>query len=159
MASYCKITLVGNVGGDPITKNFDGGKKLAEFSIAVNDRVNKDEKPTWYRVSVWNNRADTILSYVKKGDTILVEGRLNVRNYLDNDGRERYSLEVTADDFLLLGRRDPGGAGSGTGQSYPTTQVTNPIDMPMEAAAQAPATTNPDYLKPTEPSDVDDLPF
>lgn len=109
MASYNRITLVGNVGRDPELRMV-GNSKVVDFSLAINEpaRGQSPEKTEWYRVSFWDRKAETIVQFVKKGTQIMVEGRLSVRTYLDNSQRERYSLEVSGTDFVLLGSRMQG---------------------------------------------------
>lgn len=153
MASYNKITLVGHVGRDPELKQTPNAK-VVDFSIAVNEpaRGQQPEKTEWYRVSFWDRRAETIAQYVRKGTQILVEGRLSVRTYLDpNTQRDRYSLEVTGSDFVLLGTKQDG-QDPNTG-SFQQQQQTQPFQRtaPQPAAAPAPV------LAPT--SAEDDLPF
>lgn len=142
MASYCKVILVGNVGTEPQLRQPTPTLKVAEFSLAINDPVNKEQPPTWYRISVYNNRADTIMQYVKKGTQLMVEGKLNVREYLDKDQVKRISLEVKADDFLFLGSRSGEGGSGGQSREQSGTGYT---------MQQAPA-----HLKAGED---DDLPF
>lgn len=155
MASFSKIFLIGNVGSDPTLKQFEGGGKVAEFSLAVNDSYtdrggNKVEKTEWYRVSVWNQRADIIMQYVKKGGQLFVDGKLTVNTYTEQTtGKERYVLNVLANDFQLLGSRQtgldntsapmPGGGGS--------------------ARNASPASPEPLPNSFTKTDDEDDLPF
>lgn len=150
MASFNKITLIGNVGNDPISKVVED-KKVAEFNVAINDPIRKEEKPTWYRISVWGPRAEVIMNYVRKGQPIHVEGRLNVRNYLDNEGKERYSLEVVASDFTLLGSRESSG---NMPESKPAERTENKVAQPVPNTIDKSFTT-PKY----EVNDADDLPF
>lgn len=154
MASYNKITLVGNVGRDPELKQV-ANNKVVEFSIAINEpaRGQQPEKTEWYRVTFWDRRAETIAQYVRKGTQILVEGRLNVRSYQDNTGKDRYSLEVTGSDFVLLGSRQDGAEGNQSQGSYQQpAQNTFQRNAP---APQAPAPPPPVAAATEE----DDLPF
>jgi|LauGreSBDMM110SN_4_FD.fasta_scaffold162429_1 single-strand DNA-binding protein len=146
MASYNKITLVGNVGRDPELKVV-GNSKVVDFSIAINEpaRGQNPEKTEWYRVSFWDRKAEIIAQYVKKGTQILVEGRLSVRTYLDNTQKERYSLEVSGLDFVLLGSKVGGeeseAAGAfqrrESGQSAPATSApvaaSSPVSLPSNS--------------------------
>lgn len=157
MASYNKITLVGNVGRDPELRQTPNSK-VVDFSIAINEpaRGNQPEKTEWYRVSFWDRRAETIAQYVRKGTQILVEGRLSVRTYMDpNTQRERYSLEVQGSDFVLLGSRNSGEEGAANYQGAP--QQTRPMStMPQAAPAPAPMSPPPSFNKEGQ---EDDLPF
>jgi single-strand DNA-binding protein len=142
MASYNKITLVGNVGRDPELKVV-GNSKVVDFSIAINEpaRGQNPEKTEWYRVSFWDKKAEIIAQYVKKGTQILVEGRLSVRTYLDNTQKERYSLEVSGLDFVLLGSKMAGdenmesaGLQRSKTPSSETSSQASPSPVKMEAA-------------------------
>jgi single-strand DNA-binding protein len=156
MASYNKITLVGNVGNDPQLKIVGDNRKVTELSLAINEkgRNGQPDKTEWYRVSLWDSKAEVAANYVRKGNPVLIEGRLSVRTYIDKEGKERYSLEVAGTDLLLLGTKEDGQASGGMTQSTQSAQPTQPV----AAAKPAPATI------PTPPAlakvgDEDDLPF
>jgi single-strand DNA-binding protein len=153
MASYNKITLIGNVGNDPQMKIVGDNRKVTELSIAINEkgRNGQPDKTEWYRVSLWDSKAEVAATYVKRGNPIFIEGRLSVRTYIDKDGRERYSLEVVASDMQLLGGREPGESG----QPMAPQAAAQPVSKPAPAAAVAPAPTA-NLLKTEE---EDDLPF
>mgnify|MGYP001595401828 CR=1 FL=1 len=104
-----KVQLIGHVGQDPEIKSFDGGKKLANITIAtndfyINDKGEKIEQTEWHRVAAWGKVADIIEKYVEKGKEIVIEGKLTHRSYEDKDGNKRYITEVAAQDILLLGK-------------------------------------------------------
>lgn len=120
MASYARITLIGNVGRDPEMKDF-GQNKVAEFSLAVSGKTtgkNAGEWTNWYRISCWGKQAEIAQQYVKKGTQIFVEGRLQLREYTKADGTPGTSLEVNASDFQLLGGREGGQEGGGQSSGY-----------------------------------------
>jgi len=112
MASFSKIIIVGNVGRDPELKMTPNGRPVCEFSVAVN-RVSgraeeRVEQTDWYRVSCWSNLAERAQQMITKGRLVLVEGRFTPRTYTDREGKERYSLDISANDFQMLDPR-PGG--------------------------------------------------
>ena len=161
MASFNKITLVGNVGRDPELKQ-TATSKVVDFSIAINEpaRGQQPERTEWYRVSFWDRRAETIAQYVRKGTQIMVEGRLSVRTYTDpNTQRERYSLEVTGTDFVLLGTRPAGEEGGAPSGGY-AAQPSRPAPAP-QASSPAPVPSMPSGPPPTfaKGGEEDDLPF
>lgn len=103
------VQLIGHVGQEPEIKNLEGGKKLANFSIATNEvyyRENGDkvEKTEWHRITAWGKTAEIIEKYVAKGKEIAIGGKLSHRSYDDKDGIKRYVTEVIADEVLLLGK-------------------------------------------------------
>ena len=104
-----KVQLIGHVGQEPEIKTFDGGKKVANITIATNDFYTNDkgekvEQTEWHRVTAWGKLADIIEKYVDKGKEIAIEGKLSHRSYDDKDGIKRYITEVVANDILLLGK-------------------------------------------------------
>ncbi|MFD2908705.1 single-stranded DNA-binding protein [Flavobacterium ardleyense] len=103
------VQLIGHVGQEPEIKNLEGGKKLANLSIATNEvyyRENGDkvEQTQWHRVTAWGKTADIIERFVTKGKEIAIGGKLSHRSYDDKDGIKRYVTEVIADEVLLLGK-------------------------------------------------------
>ena len=93
----------------PEIKTFDGGKKLANFTLATNesyrnDKGEKVEETQWHRLVAWGKTADIIEKYVTKGKEIAVEGKLSHRSYDDKNGEKRYITEVVVTEILLLGK-------------------------------------------------------
>jgi single-strand DNA-binding protein len=104
-----KVQLIGHVGQEPEIKTFEGGKKLANITLATNEsytnaKGEKVEQTEWHRLTAWGKTADLIESYVIKGKEIAVEGKLTHRSYDDKDGVKRYITEVVISDLLLLGK-------------------------------------------------------
>ena len=103
------VQLIGNVGNDPEIKNLDGGKKVANLTIATNDSYKNDkgekvEQTEWHKVVAWGKTAEIIEKYVTKGLQIAIEGKLTHRSYDDKNGEKRYITEVVVNDVLLLGK-------------------------------------------------------
>ena len=103
------VQLIGHVGQEPEIKTFDGGKKLANLTIATNDSYKNDkgekvEQTEWHKVVAWGKTADIIEKYVTKGLQIAVEGKLTHRSYDDKNGEKRYITEVVVNEVLLLGK-------------------------------------------------------
>ncbi|MDF1506323.1 single-stranded DNA-binding protein, partial [Roseisolibacter sp. H3M3-2] len=124
--SLNKVTLIGNLGSDPEVRATPGGNRVAQFSLATsrtwNDQAGvKQEKTEWHRCVVWNTKgsqlADIVERYVKKGDKIYVEGRIEYRQWQDKDGQTRYSTEINVRELILLGGRREGGDMDG-GESF-----------------------------------------
>lgn len=116
MAGVAKIVLIGNLGRDPETRYTPNGRMNVQFTMAVSRRFNdgsgqQQERTSWYRVTGWGNLAETMdklaqSGYLAKGKQVYVEGRLEPREYQDQQGQTRTSLDVTASELLLLGTRD-----------------------------------------------------
>ncbi len=118
--SLNKVQLIGNLGNDPEVRSTTGGNRVATFSLATsrswNDQSgNRQEKTEWHRCVVWNTKgsqlADIVEKYVKKGDKIYVEGRIEYRQWQDKDGQTRYSTEINVRELIMLG----GGRGGSSG--------------------------------------------
>lgn len=104
-----RVQLIGNVGNDPEIKNLDGGKKLANLTIATNDSYKNDkgekvEQTEWHRVVAWGKTADIIEKYVTKGNQVAIEGKLSHRSYDDKNGEKRYITEIVVSELLMLGK-------------------------------------------------------
>ena len=117
MASVNKVILVGNLGADPEMRYLPSGDAVANIRLATTDRY-KDkqtgefkEMTEWHRVAFFGRVAEIVGEYLKKGSSIYVEGRLRTRKYQGQDGQERYSTEIVADQMQMLGAR--GGSGGG----------------------------------------------
>ena len=122
MASVNKVIIVGNLGRDPEMRTFPSGDQVANVTIATTDKW-KDkqtgemkEATEWHRV-VFNGRlAEIVGQYLRKGSQVYVEGSLRTRKWTDQNGVEKYSTEIRADQMQMLGsRQGMGGGGQGGG--------------------------------------------
>jgi len=119
--SLNKVTLIGNLGSDPEVRSTNGGNRVATFSLATSRSWNdasgtKQEKTEWHRCVVWNSKASTLADiverYVKKGDKLYVEGRIEYRQWQDKDGQTKYSTEINVRELIMLGSGRGGGEGA-----------------------------------------------
>lgn len=111
--SFNRITIVGNLGRDPESKQLPSGDPVADFSIATTERRKEDDVTTWFKVGAFGKLAETCTQYLHKGSYCYVEGTLSQREYIDRDGNLRTSLEVRARDVRFLDRvSDHQGQGS-----------------------------------------------
>jgi len=102
--------LIGNLGADPEIRSTAGGTRVATLSIATSRQWNsqsgeRQEKTEWHRVVLWSGLADLADKYMKKGDRIYVEGRIEYRTWEDREGNTRYSTEINAREVILLSSR------------------------------------------------------
>lgn len=121
--SLNKATLIGNLGNDPEVRSTTGGNRVATFSLATSRTWNdasgtKQEKTEWHRCVVWNTKgsalADIVEKYVKKGDKLYVEGRIEYRQWQDKENQTRYTTEINVRELIMLsGAPSGGGARSG----------------------------------------------
>ncbi|WGS55094.1 single-stranded DNA-binding protein (plasmid) [Paraburkholderia sp. D15] len=114
MASVNKVILVGNLGADPEVRYLPSGDAVANIRLATTDRY-KDkasgemkEATEWHRVSFFGRLAEIVSEYLKKGSSVYLEGRIRTRKWQAQDGTDRYSTEIVADQMQMLGGR--GGA-------------------------------------------------
>lgn len=126
--SVNKIILLGNVGKDPEVKEFDNGGKIANFSLATTERgfTTRDgkvieDKTTWHNISVSGGLVKVVEQYVRQGDKLFIEGKINNRSYKAQDGETRYITEVKVDQLEMLGN-----GGSNAGQKSAPKQQQQP---------------------------------
>lgn len=110
MAGVNKVILVGNLGRDPEVRYTQGGTPVANFTLATTERWNdasgeRKEKTEWHRIVVWSKQAEIAGEYLRKGSQVYVEGSLQTREWTDRDGNKRYTTEIRAQRFQMLGRR------------------------------------------------------
>jgi len=109
--SVNKVIILGRVGADPEVKFMPNGNAVVNLSIATNrkfknqDTGSYDDKTEWHRVVFFNKPAETIGQYVKKGQQLYVEGRLQTRKWQDKDGVEKYSTDIISDNFTFIGSK------------------------------------------------------
>ncbi len=109
--SLNKAMLIGNVGADPDVRTTASGTRVATVSLATSRRWTDrggqtHEKTEWHRVIAWDRLAEIVDRFVKRGDRLFVEGRIEYRSWEDSAGQTRYATEVIAHDVILLdGRR------------------------------------------------------
>ena len=104
-----RVQLIGNLGNNPEVKSFDGGKKLAKFTIATNETYRnqageKVQDTQWHNIVAWGKQADIIEKYLTKGKEIAIEGKLTTRSYDDKDGNKRFITEVVLSELLMMGK-------------------------------------------------------
>lgn len=101
-----KVILVGNVGRDPEIQTTSSGQKVAHFSLATNRRIPKEngfeERTEWHRLTVWGRLAEIAEEYVRKGDRLYVEGRMQYDSY-ERDGVTIPTAEVNVRELVMLG--------------------------------------------------------
>lgn len=115
MVSFNRVVLAGNLTRDPELRFTNNGVPVCGFGIAVNRVRSKNEEVDFFDVSAWRELGETIANYKKKGDPILIEGRLQFRQWEAQDGSKRNKVDIVADNVQFLGRADGSGEGSGSG--------------------------------------------
>lgn len=144
MSGVNKVILIGNLGSDPTVRYTPQGTAVANFNIATSERFTnksgeKEERTEWHRIVAWGKLAEICQQYLKKGKQVYIEGRLQTRNWEDQQGQKRQTTEVVANNMTMLGRAGEGGGGGGGGDFAPQ-------DFQSEPAPQGAATTTDDDL-------------
>ena len=167
--SLNKVQLIGNLGSDPEVRSATGGNRVANFSLATSRSWNdasgtKQEKTEWHRCVVWNSKssqlADIVERYVKKGDKLFVEGRIEYRQWQDKDGQTKYSTEINVRELIMLGSPRGGGGGGGA-DAESGARAARPAGAKAKAGAAAGTGASEDFEEfPGALEDEDDdLPF
>ena len=129
--SYNKVIILGHLGDNPDVKFTTAGTAVANLSIATNE-VWKDasgkqqEKTEWHKAVVFGKRAETARDWLKKGQLILIEGKLQTRSWEDKDKVKRYSTEIICENYTMLGSK--GGNSNGGGSQGSDSNYTPPDD-------------------------------
>ena len=111
MASVNKVILVGNLGADPEVRYLPSGDALANIRLATTDRYKDkasgemNEATEWHRVVFFGRLAEIVAEYLKKGSSAYIEGRIRTRKWQAQDGTDRYSTEIVAEQMQMLGGR------------------------------------------------------
>ena len=121
---YQQLTLVGNLGSDPVMRYTSSGVPVASFSMAVsrswtNQEGQRQEKTIWFRVTAWRKLAETVSQYLSNGRQVMVVCEIDVPEiYTDRDGNPRVTLSVNANTVRFLGTRaDNEASGTYSGSS------------------------------------------
>ncbi len=149
MAGVNKVILLGNLGSDPEVRYFDSGSVVAKFNIATSERYkdkagNMVEQTEWHRIELWDNLAKIAEQYLKKGNSVYVEGKIKSEEWVDKEGIQRRGITIRCNNMTLVGgsgnRNEEGGS---------------PAVPRPAATATAPA--SPEGLETA--TEGDDLPF
>lgn len=126
-----KVIIVGNLGNDPEIRNLPNGGAVANLSVATSEswkdqQGQPQERTEWHRVTMYRRLAEIAGEYLKKGSQVYLEGKLQTRKWQDQQGNDRYTTEIIADQMQMLGGRTGGGQGSNMGGgSYNQPQQSN----------------------------------
>nr|BFD33757.1 hypothetical protein GTC16762_33760 [Pigmentibacter ruber] len=106
MSGLNKVILIGRLGRDPDIHVTQSGKKCAFFSIATSEtwvqNGNKEEKTEWHKIIAWEKLAELAEKFLKKGNNIFIEGKLQTRKYKDKNGLDCNTTEIIANQFCFL---------------------------------------------------------
>lgn len=151
-----KVILLGNVGKDPEIRYFPSGDAQAKFSLATSESWNdkesgeKREKVQWHNIVANKKLAEIIGEYVKKGDKLYVEGKVEYRSWDDKDGNKKYMTEIVIHDMQMLTPKAEGAPASRAAPAADAGRVN--ANQGVAAAAPAPQAADGEFVD-------DDIPF
>lgn len=125
MASFNKVIIMGNLTRDPEVRTIPSGMTVCEITLAVNEKYKDKEHVSFVDVTVWGKQAETLARWKKKGEPLLVEGKLRQETWTDKQtGQKRSKMKVVCDRFTFVGGGKGGqdggnrGGGGNQGGSY-----------------------------------------
>ena len=155
--SLNRAQVIGNLGQDPDLRSLQSGMAVCNLAVATSESwTDKNtgehrEETEWHRVTLWGKLAEIAAQYLRKGDKVFLEGKLKTRKWQDQNGQDRYTTEIHADNLLMLGGRSQG---QDTDQG---TYYARADEAPRGQQPPAPGTGR-GYTHPA-PNPAPDLPF
>jgi single-strand DNA-binding protein len=152
--SLNKVMLIGNVGNDPEIRATSSGARVAKVSVATNrswtDRNSgqKSEKTEWHRLTFFGRLVDVVEQWVKKGDRLYVEGRIEY-SQTEGDGGPKYWTDIVVTEMVMLGSTSGSGGGGGYSEADSYSGRPSSGDTGAGSGRSNSSMTEPD----------DDLPF
>jgi single-strand DNA-binding protein len=136
-----KVILIGNLGADPDTRYTPSNMAITKVRMAttevrrIRDSTETQEHTEWHRVTMFGKLGEIAAQYLHKGSKVFIEGRLRTTKYQGQDGQDRWSTEIVADNMQMLDSRGAGGGGS----SVPFDE---PAGAPPQRSGGAPQQNN-----------------
>jgi single-strand DNA-binding protein len=127
-----RVVLTGNLTRDPELRSLQSGMSVCSLRVACNTRRKNnstgewEDKPNFFDVTVWGAQGENCARFLSKGRPVALDGRLEWREWQDQQGNNRQSIEIIADAVQFLGSRDESGGGGGGGGFTPRSDV--PVD-------------------------------
>lgn len=141
-----KVILIGNLGQDPEVRFTPSGTAVANLNLATSDTWmdrqsgQRQERTEWHRIVLFNKTAEIAQQYLKKGSKVYIEGRLQTRKWQDQNGQDRYSTEIVANDMQMLDSRGGDFQGGGVPQGgYAQNNPAQGAPAQQQPAPQHPA--------------------
>ena len=135
-----KVILVGRLGKDPEIRSTPNGTSVAKFTVATDEKFTdrageKQERTEWHNIVAWGKLADICERYLTKGKQVYIEGRLQTRQWEDQQGQKRQTTEIVAQNMQMLGRvGEGGGSMGGGGGDFQSQDFASPEPAPPGAA-------------------------
>lgn len=165
-----KVIILGNLGGDPEVKYMPNGDAVANITVATSETWKdkgtgqQQERTEWHRIVAFRKLAEIMGEYLRKGSQVYIEGKLQTRKWQDQNGQDRWTTEIVAEDMQMLGGRGNGGQQGGQQQgAAPQQGGYQPAPQQQGGHQAQPQTTGPQggKVNPQEPpiDFDDDIPF
>lgn len=152
-----KVVLIGRLSRDPELRHTANGTAVCQISVAISRPVAQGHEPEtdFINVTVWNKQAENIARYLSKGRQVAIEGRIQTRNYENNEGKKVYVTEVIASNVEFLG------SANDQNRSVASPSNDNPFDMDMSAPSETTSVDNDPFASFGEKVEISDsdLPF
>ena len=150
--------IIGNLTRDPELKNTPAGAAVTSFSVATNlvwkDQTGaKQEKVEFHNIVAWRKLAEICGQYLRKGSKVYIEGRLQTRDWVGQDGVKRYRTEIVADNMIMLDRAGSTPTPTPEEPPLPASEPTINVDEPVNGSAPADTNNDNDEIK------VENIPF
>lgn len=148
-----KVILIGNLGADPEVRYTPANTAVCNISVATTDQWRDkqtgepQEKTEWHKVVMFNRLGEIAGEYLKKGSKVYIEGRLQTRKWQGQDGQDRYTTEIVANEMQMLDGR----SGSGAAPMDDAGYGNRPQNAPQQQSRQSPPPADDDL--------ADDIPF
>lgn len=161
MRGVNSVNILGRVGADPEVKIVGNDKTVARFSVATSEVWTKDgekqEKTEWHRIVVWGKLAEIIGKHVEKGMIVFVQGKIQTRQWEDEQGKKNYSTEIIGSQIQFVGGKG-GERSSGSGEGRSSSKSSEKKQRQESNYDDQPDFSNNDDDGPNFDSD-DDIPF
>ena len=161
-----KSMIIGRLTRDPEIRSTQSGQNVANFSVATGRQWTdkgtgqKKEQTEFHNVVAWGRLADICQQYLKKGNQVYIEGRLQTRSWDDQSGTKRYRTEIIANEMIMLGGRGQGGGNAAPAQAAPAGGFNAPAQAaPAQQAADDMGTPPPAAGADEETISIEDIPF
>ncbi len=156
-SSFNKAMVIGNLTRDPELRQTGGGQSVCSFGVATNrswtnsSSGEKQEQVEYHNIVAWGKLAEICAQYLKKGNKVFIEGRLQTRDWEGQDGVKRYRTEIITENMVMLGGK-PGSGSSFGGDAY--SQPTSVTQQNGPATRQ-----NEPSVSPDDEIKIEDIPF
>jgi len=168
MAGLNKVMLIGRLGKDPELRHTHNNTAICKFSLATSEQIpsangERQERTAWHNITIFGKQAEVANRYLKKGQEVYLEGRLEYGSYDDRQGVKRYTTDIIVNKFVFIGGRSSGSMGPSGG----STQEPAPASYGSNASSGQPAgqsygsssSQNYDFVPEGDNFSDDDIPF